>query len=156
MVAPCIVLFMDCLNLYNMINFMHQLGWTTCPESWSNRLLDVSVKLNRTFIYLFYNDFYFFHYSWFTVFFQFSAAQQGDHVYILFSHIILLHHKWPDIVPSAIQDPIAYPFQRLEFASFNPKFQFHPAPSPASSTTTNLFSMNMIFFSVESFVCALH
>ena len=35
------------------------------------------------------------------------------HVHILFSHIIMLHHKWLDIVPSATQqDLIANPFQR--------------------------------------------
>ena len=35
------------------------------------------------------------------------------HVYILFYHIIMLHHKWPDTVPSATkQDLIANPFQR--------------------------------------------
>ena len=44
-----------------------------------------------------YNDFYFFHYNWFTVFCQFSTVQQGDpvtHTYIhSFSHVIMLHHK---------------------------------------------------------------
>jgi len=47
---------------------------------------------------------------------QFSTVQQGDqviHVYILFSYIIMIHHKWLDMVPSATQqDLIAYPFQR--------------------------------------------
>ena len=41
------------------------------------------------------NDFYFFHYSWFTVFCQFSTVQQGDPVTHTcvhsFSHIILHH-----------------------------------------------------------------
>ena len=42
-----------------------------------------------------------------------KVTQSHIHVHILFSHIIMLHHKWPDIVPSAIQqDSIAYPFQR--------------------------------------------
>ena len=45
----------------------------------------------------FFNDFYFFHHIWFTVFCQFSTVQQGDpvtHAYIhSFSHIIMLHHK---------------------------------------------------------------
>ena len=41
--------------------------------------------------FLFFNDFYFFHHSWFTAFCQFSVAQQGDpvtHTCILsvFSH----------------------------------------------------------------------
>ena len=42
-----------------------------------------------------FNDFYFFRYSWFTVFCQFSTVQQNDpvtHTYIhSFSHIILHH-----------------------------------------------------------------
>ena len=50
--------------------------------------------LLATFVYLL-NEFYCFHYSWFTVFFQFSIVQQGDpvtHTYIhSFSHIILRH-----------------------------------------------------------------
>ena len=43
-----------------------------------------------------------------------KVTQSHIHVYILFSHIIMLHHKWPDIVPSAIYtaDLIAYLFQR--------------------------------------------
>ena len=43
---------------------------------------------------IFCNDFYFFHYSWFTVFWQVSPAQQNDPVtdiYILFPHIVLHH-----------------------------------------------------------------
>ena len=43
------------------------------------------------------------------------------HVYILFSHIVMLHHKWLDKVPSTIQQYlIDYPFQRQWFASINP------------------------------------
>ena len=41
------------------------------------------------------------------------VTQLHTHVYILFSHIIMLHHKWLDIVSSATQqDLIANPFQR--------------------------------------------
>ena len=43
----------------------------------------------------FLNDFYFFHYSWYTVFCQFSTAQQGDPVtytYIHYFFHIILHH----------------------------------------------------------------
>ena len=47
--------------------------------------------------------FIFFHYSWFTVFCQFSTVQHGDpvtHTCIhFFSHVIMLHLKWLDIVP---------------------------------------------------------
>ena len=87
------------------------------------------------------------------VFCQFSTVQQGDpdiHVYILFSHIIMLHHRWQDIVPSAIQqDLTTYPFQRQQFAFINPKFPVHHIPFPSPLATTSLFSMSMIFFSLE-------
>ena len=40
-------------------------------------------------------------------------TQPHIHVYILFLHIIMLHHKWPDTVSSATQlDLIANPFQK--------------------------------------------
>ena len=40
-----------------------------------------------------------------------KVAQTHIHVYIRFSHMIMLHHKWLDIVPSATQqDLIAYSF----------------------------------------------
>jgi len=49
--------------------------------------------------FVFFNDLYFFHYSWFTVFCQFSTVQQSDpvtHTYIhSFSHIILHHAPSP-------------------------------------------------------------
>ena len=42
-----------------------------------------------------------------------KVTQLHIHVHILFSHIIMLHHKQLDIVPSATQqDLIANPFQR--------------------------------------------
>ena len=64
--------------------------------------------------FFFFMIFIFFCYSWFTVFCQFSALQHGDpvtHIWThFFSHIIMLHRKWLDIVPSAIQpDLIPYP-----------------------------------------------
>ena len=53
----------------------------------------------------FFNDFYFFHDRWFTVFYQFSTVQQGDpvtHACIdFFPHIIMLP-KWLDTIPSAM------------------------------------------------------
>lgn len=46
------------------------------------------------------------------------VIQLHIHVHILFSHIIMLHCKWLDIVPSATQeDLIANPFQRQSSAS---------------------------------------
>ena len=64
--------------------------------------------------FLFFNDFYFFHYSWFTVFCQFSPVQQSDPVTHTckhsFSHV-LLHHEWLDVVPCAIQQDLIAWFQ---------------------------------------------
>jgi len=41
------------------------------------------------------------------------VTQLHIHVYTLFSHIIMLHHKWLDIVPSATQQDLnVNPFQR--------------------------------------------
>ena len=48
-----------------------------------------------------------------TVFFQLYSmvTQLHIHIYILFSHIIMLHQKWLDIVPCATeQELIANPF----------------------------------------------
>ena len=53
-------------------------------------------------------------------------TQLHIHAYIVFSLIIMLHHKWLDIVPNAEQqDLIAYPTQKQEFASINPKLPVH-------------------------------
>ena len=42
-----------------------------------------------------------------------KVTQSHIHVYIFFSPIIMLYHKWADLVARGIQqDPIAYPFQR--------------------------------------------
>ena len=77
--------------------------------------------------------FIFFSYSWFAVFCQFSTVQHGDPVTHTcthsFSHIVMLHHKWPAIVPRATQqDLIANPFHRQESVSVNPKLPNHPMP----------------------------
>ena len=55
-----------------------------------------------------YNDFYFFPfwpvYSVLSIFYCYSVVTQSHiYVYILFSPIIRLHHKWLDMVPSAAQ-----------------------------------------------------
>ena len=65
-----------------------------------------------------YNLFYFFLFSQYIIFFLLYSmvTQLHKHVYIFFSHIIMLHHKWLDIVPSAtLQDLLANPFYVLFF-----------------------------------------
>ena len=86
------------------------------------------------------------------------VTQLYTQVFILYFYIIILHHKWLDTFPNAIQqDLTAYPFQRQPSASINPQFPLHPTPSPSHSplATTNLFSKTMIFFSVERFIRAI-
>ena len=85
---------------------------------------------------LFFKDFYFFHDSWFRIVLSIFYCTQGDpitHTYIhSFFLIIMLHHKWLDIVPSTIQkDLIVNPFQRQQFVPINPKFLVHPSPFPS-------------------------
>ena len=61
-------------------------------------------------LFIFINDFYFFHDSWFTVFCQFPLYNKVIHTYIhIYTHILFLtlssivfHHKWLDMVPYAI------------------------------------------------------
>ena len=45
--------------------------------------------------HLFINDFYFFHYSWFTMFCRFSTVQQGDPVTHTHVHSFFSHHHAP-------------------------------------------------------------
>ena len=86
-----------------------------------------------------------------------KVTESHIHIYILFLTLppIMVHHKWLDIVPSTIlQDLIAYPLHRQEFASINIRFPVHPTPFP--SATTNLFSKPKSFFSVERFICVIY
>ena len=114
------------------------------------------------FFFLILTDFYFFHYSWFTVFCQSSTVQQGDlvtYIYIIFLTLssIMLHHRWLDIVPIAIQqDLMVYPFQVQYFASVNPRFPVHPTLSPSPLAATSLFSKSVSFFPMERFICAIY
>ena len=69
------------------------------------------------------------------------------HTLFLTFSSIMLHHKCLDIVPSAIQqDLTAYPFQRQQFASMNPRFPVHPTPFPSLLATTSLFSKASLEF----------
>ena len=53
--------------------------------------------INKIIIYSFFSciDFYFFHYSWFTVFCQFSTVQQGDLVTYTCIHSFFSHYHAP-------------------------------------------------------------
>ena len=85
-------------------------------------------------------------YSVLSVFYCTAWWLSYTYVYILSSHIIMLHHKWPDIVPSATQkDLISNPFQRQYSASVNPRHPIHPTPSPSPLATTNLQVHDFLF-----------
>ena len=101
------------------------------------------------FIYLFIYLFIFPLYS--------MGTKLDIHVYILFPPIVVLRCKCLDIVLNATQqDLIANPFQEQQFASVNPKLLIPPTPFFSPWAATSLFSKFMIFFSVETFICAVY
>ena len=106
---------------------MEKFVWFASNHLGSNGFMtqDPFTVYRKKFLFIL-NIFYFFHHSWFTVFCQFSTVKQDDpvtHMYIhSFSHIIMVHHMWLDIVPHAIQqDLIAYPFQNFIFTNWPSK-----------------------------------
>ena len=106
----------------------------------------------------FLNDFYFFHYSWFTVFCQFLLYSKvtQSHTYICyFSHIILHHTPYEMTRYSSLCYTAWYHCLYTPNASINPRLPVHPTPSPSPLATTCLFSKSMIFFSAERFICVV-
>ena len=78
------------------------------------------------------------------------VTQSHIHVHILFSHIIMLHHKWLDIVPSATeQELIANPFQRQWFVSINPKLLFVQLQCPCLSSAVIWMKLSHFSFSIR-------
>ena len=78
------------------------------------------------------------------------VTQSHIHVHILFSHIIMLHHKWLDIVPSATeQELIANPFQRQWFVSINPKLPFVQLQCPCLSSAVIWMKLSHFSFSIR-------
>ena len=75
-------------------------------------------------------------------------------VYIFFPPFILLHYKYLDIVLNATQQDLIV--NRFQVVSDNPKLPIPPTPSLAHQAATSLFSSYMIFFSMESFICAVY
>ena len=65
-------------------------------------------------LFIFYNDFYFFHYSWLTVLCQFLLYGKVTQSYIYIDSFffplssIMFHHKWLHIVPCAIYTAGSY------------------------------------------------
>ena len=139
-----LLLFWVCLQFNRDVNhtpppFLRG-SWEKTFEKRSTLLsfkLHNNLRRYITLSFLILNDFYFFHYSWFTVFCHFSTLQPGDpvthtHIHSL-SPIILLHHKHLDIVSSAIGGIsllIHSKGNRLHL--FTPNSQSIPFPPPPS------------------------
>ena len=63
-----------------------------------------------------------------------KVTQLHVHVYILFPHVTMFHHKWLDIVPSAIQqDLIAIHSKGNSLHLLTPNSQSIPLPPPWQS-----------------------
>ena len=76
------------------------------------------------------------------------------HVYIFSPPFVLLQYKYLDIVLNATQqDLLVNPFQVV---SDNPMLPIPPTPSLSPQAATSLFSKSMIFFSLETFICAVY
>ena len=80
-----------------------------------------------------------------------KETQSHIHVYILFSYTIMLHPKWPDIVPRAIQKNLNSLYLII------PNSQSHPHP-PSPSWQPQVYSQCpwVCFFSVDRFICATY
>ena len=119
------------------------------------------MKFSCVCYFFFLDDFYFFHFSWFRVLCQFSpdskVTQSYKHIYTPFLTLssIILHHKWLDMVPCAMeQDLIAYPFQRQYSASINPRLTVHPTPSPSSlANHKSVLQVHEFLFCGEIHLC---
>ena len=84
------------------------------------------------------------------------VAQLHIHVYIIFSHIIMLDPKWLDIVPGAHSRIPLLIHPEGNICTYLPKLRVPPTPSPSPLATMSLFSKSMIFFSVERLICAVY
>ena len=81
-------------TVYPILMNDHTKATRPCFSQGAHHVVLIFQILKHYFLF-FKNDFYFFHYSWFTVFYQFSAIQQGDpvtHTYIYSFSPIILHH----------------------------------------------------------------
>ena len=99
---------MESFGTYSFVNAFFGLFFFTQHEThlclWFTFSIQIYIRDSILFTYLssvflFFNliIFIFFHYSWFTVFRQFSTVHKTTHshikIYIIFSYIIMIHHK---------------------------------------------------------------
>ena len=106
-------------------------------------------------LFLFFNDFYFSHYSWFTVSCQFSAVQQSDpvthththtYIYILFSHYppsCSITSDYSSQCSPAGHHCLSTP--NATVASINPGLPVHPTLSSSPLATTSFFPKSVCF-----------
>ena len=95
--------------VHSFVPFYHMCRFLcNCHQNQNTELFFFFFWLCVVFIYLF---FYFPNTLFFFLLYS-MVTQLHIHACILFSHIIILHHEWLDIVPIAWQDLIANPFQR--------------------------------------------
>ena len=87
-----------------------------------------------------------------------KMTQSHIHIYVLFlTSSIMLHHKWLDIVPSAIQqDSLPIHSEGNSLHLLTPDSQSIPLPPPLPWQPQVSFPSPMSFFSVESFICAMY
>ena len=98
---------------------IHNEGWAKFfkfhQSSWFHRQILFQIKYLLEEYFLIFSLKIFFIVIFPIQFFFYCTAWWPSYIYMytFFSHIIMLHHKWLDIVPSATkQDHIANPFQR--------------------------------------------
>ena len=84
-----------------------------------------------------------------------KETQSHTHTFFFFTlSSVKLHHKWLDIVPSAIQqDLIAYPFQRQWSASINPHFPVHPTPLSSLGNHKSIPQVHYFLFCGKVHLC---
>ena len=72
------------------------------------------------------------------------VTQLHIHVYIVFSHIVMFHHKWPDIVPSAlyIAGEKVFNFEEVHLSGVMFKF----LPNQLIEFFSYIFSISFIVF----------
>ena len=88
-VSECLFHFSTCFSVSSLATFcLANLPWLLLYGLEKSSLLLVVLFFN-------FNDFLFFHYSWFTVFCQFSPLQQRDTVSLTHSHTFFFSHYAP-------------------------------------------------------------
>ena len=118
---------------------------------------------------IFFNDFYFFHYSWLHcsvnfLLYSIVTQSQSDPVHLKEKYTFFFSHYPPScsIARDQIQLPVLY--SRISLLIHSKSNSLHLLTSSSQSThsllsplaTTSLFSKSMHFFSMERVMCAIY